>query len=175
MEGAYRPGDGDRFREPPGRKRRGLVAGLVALGDDDGPVEVPGPAWAWAFGLRSLGGHWGWLVVTAPAEPTADERFLLKVLAHQTGSALENAALHRRERAGAAELRRVNAELGVVNEQLAATVADLERTATIHEALTRASAFFQFSVNAACSGVLRAGVKFTPALVGRSLRWQGRQ
>ena len=42
-------------------------------------------------------------------------------------------------------------------------------------AFTRASAFFQFSVNAACSGVLRAGVKLTPALVGRSLRWQGRQ
>ena len=34
----------------------------------------------------------------------------------------------------------MNTELGSVNEQLAATVADLERTATIHEALTRVSA-----------------------------------
>lgn len=146
IEGAYRPagepgGEPERFREPPGRRaRRGLAGALVGLGADDGPVDVPGAAWGWAFALRSLGGHWGWLVVGAAAEPTADEQFLLKVLAHQTGSALENAALHRRERAGAAELRRVNTELASVNEQLAATVADLERTATIHEALTRVSA-----------------------------------
>ncbi|HEY4409835.1 MAG TPA: helix-turn-helix domain-containing protein [Acidimicrobiia bacterium] len=144
-DGAYRPaaeGDGeiDRFREPPGRKRKALVAALRALGGDDGAVEVTGAPWGFAFALRSLGGHWGWLVVGAAAEPTADEQFLLKVLAHQTGSALENAALHRRERAGAGELRRVNTELGSVNGRLAATVADLERTATIHEALTRVSA-----------------------------------
>jgi len=149
VDGAYRPAadpDGaggarpERFRHPPGRLRKALAAALLGLGADDGPVDVPGAGWGWAFALRSLGGHWGWLVVGAAAEPTADEQFLLKVLAHQTGSALENAALHRRERAGAAELRRVNTELASVNEQLAATVADLERTATIHEALTRVSA-----------------------------------
>lgn len=145
-EGAYRPGPGDpageveRFRQPAGRRRKAVVAALLGLGGDDGPVDLPGRAWGWAYALRSLGGHWGWLVVSAPAQPTADEQFVLKILAHQTGSALENAALHRRERAGAAELRRVNTELASVNEQLAATVADLERTATIHEALTRVSA-----------------------------------
>jgi len=141
-DGAYLPSDRgfERFREPPGRKRKAVTAALAALGADDGPVAVPGAAWAFAFALRSLGGHWGWLVVTAPAEPGPDDQFLLKVLAHQTGSALENASLHRRERAGAAELAEVNAELASVNERLAATVADLERTATIHEALTRASA-----------------------------------
>jgi sugar diacid utilization regulator len=149
-DGAYRPaphadgadagGEPERFREPAGRKRKAVAAALVALGGDDGPVDVPGAGWGRAFALHSLGGHWGWLVVGAGAEPTADEQFLLKVLAHQTGSALENAALHRRERAGAAELRRVNGELASVNERLAATVADLERTATIHEALTRVSA-----------------------------------
>jgi hypothetical protein len=146
-EGAYRPAgsepasqDVERFREPPGRKRKALVAALLSLGGDDGPVDLPDGGWGCAYALRSLGGHWGWLVVSAPAQPTPDEQFLLKILAHQTGSALENAALHRRERAGAAELRRVNTELASVNEQLAATVADLERTATIHEALTRVSA-----------------------------------
>ncbi|MDQ1500796.1 MAG: hypothetical protein QOI86_4136, partial [Actinomycetota bacterium] len=144
-DGAYRPaadgvGEPERFRQPAGRRRRAQAAALVALGGDDGPADVPGAGWGWVYALRSLGGHWGWLVVGAPAEPTADEQFLLKVLAHQTGSALENAALHRRERAGAAELRRVNAELASVNEQLAATVAELERTATIHEALTLVSA-----------------------------------
>src|SRR5947207_8484604 len=110
-EGAYRPpaepgGALERFREPPGRLRKALGAALVALGGDDGPADVPGAGWGWVFALRSLAGHWGWLGVGAPAEPTADERFLLKVLAHQTGSALENAALHRRERAGATEPRR---------------------------------------------------------------------
>src|SRR2546423_3888190 len=144
-DGAYRPagepgGEPERFREPAGRRRRGLGAALVALGADDGPADVPGAGWSFAYALRSLGGHWGWLVVGAPAEPSADEQFLLNVLAHQTGSALENAALHRRERTGAAELRRVNTELASVNDQLAATVAELERTATIHEALTRVSA-----------------------------------
>src|SRR5688572_6949538 len=146
VEGAYLPAAGGasagltRFRQPPGRPKKALTAGLGALGGDDGPVDVPGAAWSRAFALRSLGGHWGWLVVSAAAEPSADEQFLLKILAHQTGSALENAALHRRERAGATELRRVNTELASVNEQLAGTVADLERTATIHEALTRVSA-----------------------------------
>ena len=147
VDGAYRPaaepgggGPPERFREPAGRLRKALGPALLALGADDGPVDVPGAGWGWAFALRSLGGHWGWLVVGAPAEPTADEQFLLKVLAHQTGSALENAALHQRERAGAAELAQVNTELASVNAQLAATVADLERTATIHEALTRVSA-----------------------------------
>src|SRR3954462_7759868 len=38
-EGAYRPAASrelERFREPPGRKRRALVTGLDALGADDG-------------------------------------------------------------------------------------------------------------------------------------------
>src|SRR5581483_1108809 len=96
-EGAYRPGAGaadgpadlERFREPPGRKRKALTTALADLGSDDGPVDLPGQGWAWAYALRSLGGQWGWLVVGAAAEPTSDEQFLLKILAHQTGSALE--------------------------------------------------------------------------------------
>src|SRR3954465_1276749 len=79
-DGAYRPadpgGEPERFREPRGRKRKALTAALVALGGDDGPVDVPSSGWGRAFALRSLGGHWGWLVVGAPAAPTADEQFL---------------------------------------------------------------------------------------------------
>src|SRR2546423_5498577 len=134
-DGAYRPagepgGEPERFREPAGRRRRGLGAALVALGADDGPVDVPDAGWGFAYALRSLGGHWGWLVVGAEAEPTADEQFLLKVLAHQTGSALENAALHRRERTGAADLRRANTGLSSVHERLAPTASTLQGTST---------------------------------------------
>ncbi|HYT39164.1 MAG TPA: hypothetical protein VEN99_06630, partial [Acidimicrobiia bacterium] len=78
-DGAYRPGAApgggpERFREPPGRSRRALAEALVALGADDGPADVPGAGWGWAFALRSLGGHWGWLVVGAETEPSADEQ-----------------------------------------------------------------------------------------------------
>jgi len=48
------------------------------------------------------------------------------MLAQQAGAALTNAALHRLELGTAIELRRVNDDLAVVNEQLNATVADLE-------------------------------------------------
>src|SRR4051794_15565077 len=54
------PGAVDRFRQPAGRLTKVLTAALVALGADDGPVDVRGAGWGRAFALRSLGGHWGW-------------------------------------------------------------------------------------------------------------------
>src|SRR5688572_7355291 len=78
VDGAYLPATQSgltRFGQPPGRPRKALTTALEALGADDGPVNVPGAAWGRAFALRSLGGHWGWLVVGAAAEPTADEQF----------------------------------------------------------------------------------------------------
>jgi sugar diacid utilization regulator len=117
-----------------------IEAVLAALGGDHGDLSLDGAGWEFACALRSLGGHRGYLLLTAAETPTADQVFLLKVLAHQTGTALENAALHQREERSAAELRRVNAELASVNDQLAASVTGLERTATIREALTQASA-----------------------------------
>lgn len=117
-----------------------IPVSILALDGSEGLVSVPGSEWGVALPLRSLGGCWGYLVLRAPAEPSEDERFLLRVLAHQTGAALENAGLHRGQRETTAELRSVNTELASVNDRLATTVADLERTAMIHEALTRVAA-----------------------------------
>src|SRR2546423_15559718 len=61
-EGAYLPAPDpsgtaiERFPEPPGRKRKAVTSALEALGPDDGPAELAGAAWGWAFALRSLGG-----------------------------------------------------------------------------------------------------------------------
>ena len=41
--------------------------------------------------MRSAAGHFGFLVVSAGAEPLPAEQFLLRVLAQQTGIALANA------------------------------------------------------------------------------------
>jgi DNA-binding PucR family transcriptional regulator len=121
---------------------KGLVSvhtsnGCVDLADQfdgldgtDGPVTIPGRAWSWAYPLRCLAGHSGYLIVSSTVEPSPEERFVLKALAQQTGTALASAELHRRDRLNAEEL-------ASVNEALAATVSDLERKNRIHEVLTR--------------------------------------
>jgi len=115
--------------------RPDLAQRLVELGSADGPVDGGPTPWVHAYALRAIGGHAGHLVVGADREPGEQEEFLLRTLAQQAGAALTNAALHRRERGTAMELRRVNDDLAVVNEQLSSTVADLERRRQIHEAL----------------------------------------
>ena len=57
-------------------------------------------------------------------------RFVIQVLAQQTGVAVSNARLHARERATAAELAGTNAAL-------AETVASLRRSMDIHDRLTQ--------------------------------------
>jgi DNA-binding PucR family transcriptional regulator len=113
--------------------RADLEAQFVQLGGAGGAVEVPGEGWASAYPLRSLGGHFGYLVVGADREPTPGDQFLLRVLAQQTGIALANAKLHERDQATAATLRDTNAAL-------AETVTALERSTAIHERLTRVAA-----------------------------------
>ncbi|MGZ6589879.1 MAG: PucR family transcriptional regulator, partial [Solirubrobacteraceae bacterium] len=107
-----------------------LEAQLAALGGAGGAVTLRGEAWACAYSLRSLGGHFGYLVVGADQEPSPGDQFLLRVLAQQTGTALANARLHARDQETAGELRKANAAL-------AATVAALERSTAIHDRLTR--------------------------------------
>ncbi|MEN3356053.1 MAG: hypothetical protein V7637_35 [Mycobacteriales bacterium] len=109
--------------------RADIEAQFVVLTSAGGSVAVLGESWAWAFPLRSLGGHFGFLLVGADAPATGSEQFLLRMLAQQTGIALANARLHARERAVSAELRASNAAL-------ADTIAALERSTEIHHRLT---------------------------------------
>jgi sugar diacid utilization regulator len=110
-----------------------LAADLRALPETGGPVSSLGAAWAWAYPLRSIAGRIGYLIVHATHEPAVEEQFLAQVLAQQTGVAVSNAQLHRRERDTAEQLAATN---GAQEE----TVATLRRGMVIHERLTRVAA-----------------------------------
>ncbi|MDB5065760.1 MAG: transcriptional regulator, CdaR family [Chloroflexi bacterium] len=98
-----------------------LEAQLHSLDGVGGPVRIPGDAWAWAF---ALGGRTGsFLVVGAAVEPSTENRFLLQVLAQETGVALANARLHAQERATA--------------KRLEETLGALQRSMDIHKRLTQ--------------------------------------
>jgi sugar diacid utilization regulator len=126
-DGQWRPGQG------PGHAvavTGNLSGQLAALGSRGGRVSLPGREWAWAYPLRGVSGPLGHLVASCNREPSAEERFLIQVVAQQTGVAVSNARLHARERATAAEL-------AVTNAALAETVTSLQRSMDIHERLTR--------------------------------------
>ena len=119
----------------PGSCRAGPVPGdlrlrLAELENSGGRVELPGRGWAWAYPLRSVSGLLGHLIASCELEPSSEERFLIQVIAQQTGVAVSNARLHAKERATAAELAATNAAL-------AQTVASLQRSRDIHDRLTR--------------------------------------
>jgi sugar diacid utilization regulator len=110
--------------------RADLEAQLAVLSSAGGAVAILHEAWAWAFTLRSIEGHFGFLLVSAAEEPPPSQQFLLRVLAQQTGVALANAHRYARERATAAELK-------VANSALAGTVYTLQQSTAIHQRLTR--------------------------------------
>ena len=84
---------------------------LAVVSTAGGAIAVGHGEWGWAFPLRSLGRHLGFLAVSADAEPTAAEQFLLRVLAQQTGVALANARLHTQQRRQATELTDINQQM----------------------------------------------------------------
>jgi sugar diacid utilization regulator len=131
----------------------GVRQQLSALGAQGGPVSIDGRPWAWAMPLISLSGCRGYLALSAPAEPEKDEHFLLDVIARQTAAALENAALYRDVIQYTTNLRALNEERAAVNEQLRASVADLERRTRMHEMLTHAAT--EPNVTAALATALR--------------------
>jgi len=126
-DGQWRPGPGTG---PAAAVTGNLSGQLAALGSRGGRVSLPGREWAWAYPLRGVSGPLGHLVASCGREPSAEERFLIQVVAQQTGVAVSNARLHARERATAAEL-------AVTNAALAETVTSLQRSMDIHERLTR--------------------------------------
>ncbi|GAA2540306.1 hypothetical protein GCM10010210_08170 [Pseudonocardia hydrocarbonoxydans] len=117
-----------------------LIVPLIELGGAEGEVEVTGAAWSWAFPMRAVAGHSGYLVVSADREPPVGQRFLLATLAHLAGAALVRADLHRRAQAGSAELGELNTRLESINEQLQNAVTDLQKRQRIHEVLARVAA-----------------------------------
>jgi len=126
-DGQWRPGQGTGHATAVAGNLSGQLA---TLGSRGGRVSLPGCGWAWAYPLRGVSGLLGHLVASCDREPSAEERFLIQVVAQQTGVAVSNARLHARERATAAEL-------AVTNAALAETVASLQRSMDIHERLTR--------------------------------------
>lgn len=113
---------------------------LTDLAGADGPITAAEAAWSWAVPLRAVGGHAGYLVVSAAAEPSVHEQYLLRTVAQQTGAALNSSMLHRTERETAAELRHRSAQLATLNERLTTAVADLEQRGRIHELFTETAA-----------------------------------
>ena len=126
-DGRWRPGQGAGHAPA---VTGDLSGQLAALGSRGSKVNLPGRGWAWAYPLRGVSGLLGHLVASCDREPSAGERFLIQVVAQQTGVAVSNARLHARERATAAEL-------AVTNAALAETVTSLQRSMDIHERLTR--------------------------------------
>ena len=111
------------------RRRVDVEMQLAGLGAAGGPIVVGTETWGWAYPLGSLGRHFGFLAVSADAEPSPPEQLLLRVLTQQTGVALGNARLHSQQRRQAVELLDIN-------NRLADTVAALERSTAIHDTLT---------------------------------------
>jgi sugar diacid utilization regulator len=123
--GCWRPGTDHAAPAP-----RALAGQLAALGNAGGKIELPGRGWAWAYPLRGVTGPLGHLIASCEQEPSAEKRFLIQVVAQQTGVAVSNARLHAKERA-------TGAELAAANAALAESVTSLRRSMDIHERLTR--------------------------------------
>jgi hypothetical protein len=107
VEGTYLVRDETRRngnRPSPG-SNPGLRTQLDALAGADGQLTLPTAGWAWAYPLRGLGRHCGYLVVSAPAAPSPDEKFLIGTLAQQAGAALNSAAVYRSQRSTSQKLR----------------------------------------------------------------------
>lgn len=123
-DGSWRTGtDGALAPMPAG------LAGQFAAADV-GELELPGWTWACAYPLRSVVGVFGHMIAVGDEPPSADDRFLIQVVAQQTGVAVSNARLHASARAGAAELVATNA-------RLEGTVTTLRRSMAIHNRLTK--------------------------------------
>lgn len=103
------------------------------LGPFGGALNLNGYPWCVALPLRGLDAHIGYFVLAAATEPSVGEQFLIRVLAQQTGVALANARLLRRERA-------TGEALGQSNAALATKVQALENATEIHVRFTEVAA-----------------------------------
>ena len=60
---------------------RVLAGQLAALSADSGRVDMPGRQWTWAYPLRGAGGLLGHLIASCDQEPSAEQRFVIQVVA----------------------------------------------------------------------------------------------
>jgi sugar diacid utilization regulator len=135
LQGAYLAGSGWQDIEGAGagpQARADLETQFAVLSVAGGAVAVLGQAWAWAYPLRSLDDHLGYLVVGTEDEPPSAEQSILRLLAQQTGIAIANARQRTRQQTSTERLRTANSALN-------ATVAALEYSTKIHERLTAAA------------------------------------
>jgi hypothetical protein len=117
-----------------------LIAQVSAGQGAERPLHIAGRGWARAFALGDPRHPRGFLAVTAAADPTENELFLIKTLSQQTSAALTNAELRRAEQARTAELRRLNAQIAAGNDELRQTVAELRQQKLVHEVLSAVAA-----------------------------------
>jgi sugar diacid utilization regulator len=96
-------------------------------------LDLGGAGWQHAYPLSGLRGVFGFFVVSADDEPSAQEQFLLRVLCQHTGVALSHARAHARQAAHAKELV-------AMNVTLTHTVAEREQSLAIHARLTQVAA-----------------------------------
>jgi sugar diacid utilization regulator len=139
VEASYRSVNGEFVQFPPSQPAHRDVERHRRT-DWDGQVKAEDGRWGWAFPLRHLRAINGCLVVSAITAPTKNQTQLLTILAQQTGAALAHVATHDRHSGDAVQLAKSIADLKVVNRELAATVARLQRQTKVHEALSTALA-----------------------------------
>jgi hypothetical protein len=137
----YLSRDGELVQSPPtaAPSFKQLSAQLDVLDGEDGTIRLPDEKWGHAIALRSLSDLTGYLVLGAKDVPTEDEWFVLKALASQTGAALANARMRRREHEQNSRLAKLNDERARANERLRHTVAKLEQRTAVHREMARAS------------------------------------
>jgi sugar diacid utilization regulator len=114
LDGVFITGSGWHATQGPCRLRnvRAVVeARLSAVDAAGGSLPVPGEPWSWVFPLWGVNGNLGCLIVGGDAPTSAEQQFLLQLVAFQTGSALANARLHRQQRSFTDDLRRARAAL----------------------------------------------------------------
>lgn len=140
-EGAYLVRDGELVNSWSKRGPPPLAVDKIrALHGEDGEFAFPQRTWGWAYALRNLSSGSGYLVVSAEVEPSAYERFLLRILAQQTAAAVINATQYHAALDSARELAALNDERANINNTLTATVDELRRQKRAHELLGQIAA-----------------------------------
>ncbi|HZA10728.1 helix-turn-helix domain-containing protein [Mycobacterium sp.] len=92
----------------------------------DGPIELSGRNWAWAFALRDQAAVIGCLLVSASEQPSSQQMSLLTILARQAGAALAGVVMRR--------------QLDDMNGRLVSVIDSLRTRSQMHEVLGSAVA-----------------------------------